>query len=70
MNLAENISYNIYCLKTNLKLSYENLGIQLGIKGTKIKRIVDKRQSAKINELEAIANYFGVTPIDLISKKL
>jgi hypothetical protein len=70
MNIAENISYNIYCLKTNLKLSYENLGVDLGIKGTKIKRIVDKTQSAKINEIEAIAKYFGINPIDLISKKL
>lgn len=70
MNIEDVISHNIYSLKTNLKLSYENLGNDVGIKGTKIKRFVDKIQSAKINEVIAIAEYFGKNPIDLMTKKL
>ena len=69
-DLSENISHNIYCLKNLLKLSYSELGKEVGMKSAKIKRIVYKTQPAKLNEISAFADYFGYDILDFMTKKV
>jgi len=70
MNLAENIIENIKDLKYSLKIkSYDVIGAATQMKGEKLRRIVRGQQSPKINELEAIASFFNVQPIELLTRK-
>ncbi len=70
MNIAENISVNILVLKNATKTSLETLAAETQLGKSKLKGIMYLKQSPKINEIEAIATFFGLSPIDLMTKKL
>lgn len=58
MNIAENIGINIYVLKTNRRIkNYDVIGKEVNMNSQKLRRIVNKKQSPKICEVEALANF-------------
>jgi hypothetical protein len=63
--IANIVSYNIYALKTDLRLSYD-----VGLDDKSIMRIVHQRRDAKISEVAKLADYFNVSFIDFITKKI
>lgn len=69
MNIAEKISTNILVLKNATKTSLETLAAETQLGKSKLRGFIYLKQSPKINEIEAIANYFGVNPIDFMTKK-
>jgi transcriptional regulator with XRE-family HTH domain len=68
--IANIVSYNIYALKTDLRLSYEKIGQDVGLDDKSIMRIVHQRRDAKISEVAKLADYFNVNFIDFITKKV
>ena len=70
MSIKENVIENIKDLKYQFKIkNYDVIGEATQMKGQKIRRIVRGQQSPKITEIEAIAAFFKVTPIDLLTRK-
>ena len=68
LNIAENISTNILVLKNATKTKIETLAAETQLGKSKIKGFIYLTQSPKIIEVEALANYFDVNPIDLMTK--
>lgn len=70
-NIQENISTNLTKLKTTLNIkSFDVIGEGVNMKGQKLRRIARNEQSPKIIEVIAICDFFGVNPIDFLSKKI